>query len=278
MRENNAVSLREMLEQLSSARLSEMMRLELRKEAPDKNSVELILGILEDREAETPDEADAQTEMAWERYQNRIEEGILRPKPVRHWHWGWLASAVAVTVVVLLAVVPQRADARTIWEILDRWKDSILELFTSSEEVRDIENDFNPNNPGLQQLYDEAVEIGIENPLIPMWFEEAYELSLLQVMQNPTTNGVVAEFLAGTKLAVFNVDVYGEKPLHGYCGEEAYYKEYEREGTIYQITRNNDQWVAIWTKDNVEYFLTIDCQEDTLDRILTSIYGTGENK
>lgn len=276
MRENNGVSLREMLEQFPTARLNEMMRLELRKETPDKSSLELILSILEERESALPVENDAQAEAAWEAYQKRIQEGVIRPKPARNWKWVWWTASAAAIVLVLLLVVPQRADAEELWEMLDQWKNGILELFNSSEKTRDVELSFEPNHPGLQQLYDEVVKAGIEDPLIPMWFEEEYDLTSCTATKNPTTHGVSAEFTAGMKKAVLNVDVYAEKPLHGYYGEETYYKKFEQAGAVYTVTRNNDLWVAIWTKDNVEYFLTIDCQENTLDRVLESIYGMGE--
>ena len=49
---------------------------------------------------------------------------------------------------------------------------------------------------------------------------------------------------------------------------------YEKNGMNFYITQNNDSWVAVWTKENIECFLTLDCQEDTLRRILGSIYVT----
>lgn len=276
MRENNAKSLREMLAQLSNEQLNEMMRLELRKETPDKNAVELILGILEEREADAPAENDPRSVAAWETYQKRIREGVLRPKPKRRFRWGWLAASAAVLVLILAMVVPQRADAESFWETLDRWKNSILEFFGPHEDISELEYEFKTDNPGLQQVYDEAERLGIDRPLIPMWFEEAYDLMSCQVVSSPTVNRMAVEFTDGSKTAVFNIDIYREKVLHGYWGDGIEYDTYEKEGAKYKITRNNDRWVAIWTKDNVEYFLTIDCQEETLDQILDSIYGLEE--
>ena len=45
----------------------------------------------------------------------------------------------------------------------------------------------------------------------------------------------------------------------------------------YNITRNNDWWVAVWTKDNIECSIALDCQEETLRRILDSIYTMEDN-
>ena len=38
------------------------------------------------------------------------------------------------------------------------------------------------------------------------------------------------------------------------------------------IMRNIDNWVVVCTKDKTEFTITVDCQEDTLRRILESIY------
>ena len=276
MQENNNLSLPEILEQLPTSQLSEMMRQELRKETPDKNAVKLILSILEKREENVP-ELDAQTQAAWDRYQQRVESGSLRPKSSKNRLLvRWVVSA-AVIAVALLFLVPQRADAAGFWGLLDRWRNSILEFLTPDERISDLENAFETDNPVLQKVYDAVLEIGVDDPLVPSWLPENSVLKSLDELNTPVAKRVVAEFSIGEKKAVLNVDIYTEKTFHGYCGDGIDYDSYEKEGTTYIITSNENKWVSVWTKDNVEYSLSIDCQEETLRRILASIYEMEES-
>lgn len=275
MQENNNLSLLEMLEQLPTSQLSEMMRQELRKETPDKNAVKLILSVLEKREENVP-ELDAQTQAAWNRYQQRVEAGSLRPKSSKNWHLiRWVVSA-AVIAVALLFLVPQRADAAGFWGLLDRWRNSILEFFTPDDRISDLENAFETDNPGLQKVYDTVLEMSVDDPLVPSWLPDNSVLSAFEEINTPAANRILSEFVIGENKAALIVDIYSEKTFHGYCGDGINYDSYEKEGATYIITRNENKWAAVWVKDNVEYFLTIDCQEDTLRRILASIYEMEE--
>ena len=54
--------------------------------------------------------------------------------------------------------------------------------------------------------------------------------------------------------------------------DEFHVKTKEIEGTQFTIVSNNDTWTAVWSKDNIECFITADCQEEEFYRILKSIY------
>lgn len=264
-------SLRDLLEQQPTTKLDEMLRAELNKETTDPNSVQMILDILEEREMVETTQMIPQTEVAWETYQKRLEESALRPKPVKLHRRRWLVATVATIMLVVTFLVPMRAEAETLWEMLVRWQNSILEFIGFDEKRDEYEYTFQTDNEGLQQIYDAVLELGVEEPLIPTWIED-YGLTYLEVTNTPLASGVVAELTAEDKRLAFRVDIYDGSSFHGYCGEESYYESYEKEGAAYRITHNLNKWVVVWSKDNVEYFLTLDCQEDTLRRILASIY------
>lgn len=274
MNDNNMPSLRERLMQLPAAELDEMLHAELRKEAPDENAVKLILGILEDREKDIPVEMDARTEAAWERYQRRIARTPARPKRGARWLQRYAAvSSAAVIALILFVGSPQRAEALEFFrEMVSGWKNDILEIFSPGETVSEVERTFETDHAGMQLIYDTAVEMGIEDPLIPMWFEDGFEITTYETISTPTKNRIHCLLAAEGKKATFNVDIYSDEVGHGYCGDDTVYKSFEREGATYEITQNYEKWVVIWKKDNIEYFLTIDCQEDILDTILASIY------
>lgn len=271
MQENNGYSLREIVEQLPTPKLDEMLQAELKKSPADPNAVRLILAVLEEREANEPVEMDDQTKLAWERYQNRLEEIKPQAKPVRHLRRRWLIPVAAMLAVVITCIIPMQANAETFREMLTRWKQDILEFFDPSEKVIPKELVFKTDNEGLQQIYDAALEIGVEEPLIPMWLWD-YELSKCEVSNTPSVNSIMATLKNGYAEAIILVEVFDESPLHGYFGEESVYDAYEKNGAKFEITHNNGKWIAVWEKDSVEYSIAIDCQEETLRRILASIY------
>ena len=110
-----------------------------------------------------------------------------------------------------------------------------------------------------------------------MWIPEEYELTELKKENTPRVCGVYANFVNGEKNLVYKAEVYTDTIHHEYYKDDSYSEIYEVEGMTYNITRNNDWWVAVWTKDNIECSIALDCQEETLRRILDSIYTMEDN-
>ena len=269
MQDNTMLSLRERLMELPTGELDKMLHAELRKETPDEYSVRLILSILEEREK--PAEMDAQTEAAWEKYRERMDM-----KPVRRRSRSWIrltTTLAATAVLALLVLVPQRAEAlEFIRDMISGWRNDILEFFSPGETVSELKQGFETDHPAMQLIYDTAVEMGIEEPLIPTWFEEGYEVSLQKTMDSPAKKRQHFILTKESVDAVFNFDLYSTEIGRGYYGEDEIYKFYERHGMKFEITSNFEKWVAVWKKDNVEYSLTLDCREETLYKVLSSIY------
>ena len=269
--QNNGITLREMLMQMPTDQLDTMLQSELKKQEPDAPIVRLILDILEDREPEASMEMDEQTARAWERYQARLAAEKGKQKPAKRLHLRWLLTTAAVLVLVMTFIIPQQASAETFREMLTRWKQDILEFISPDERVEPSTVTFQTDNEGLQQLYDMAVEHEIDSPLIPMWLDD-YKLSDCKVGETLSGKCIIARFTNDNSASVFRVDIYSEEEFHGFYGDDTYYEAFEKDGAKYEITRNGDRWVVVWKKDKVEYFLTMDCQEDTLRRMLASIY------
>lgn len=136
---------------------------------------------------------------------------------------------------------------------------------------------FETENPGLQQVYDAVVELGVTEPVVPMWLPEGYEIKSVFNNNTPMSKNVRAIFTNSGSEIVFKLDVYNGEPAHEYYKDGTHYESHEREGTIYHIAKNMNKWVVIWTKENTECLLTLDCTEDTLWRILESIYVTEDD-
>lgn len=271
MKANNGTGLRRILEEQSTAELDELLQEELQKKPQDKAAVKMVLTILEERDAAAPKERTQQSEAARERYHEQMR-GLFRPVPKRSWAPALKVASIVLVVCILFVGLPLRAEAETFWERLQRWSSTVMEYFSRQDRFKDPEYIFLTENPGLQQVYDAVVELGVTEPVVPMWLPEECELTMLSQKDTPMLKGVWARFSFGEKGILFKVDVYEGEPAHQYYKDGSHYESYERNGTTYNISRNNERWSAVWTNNNIECHITLDCQEDTLRRILESIY------
>lgn len=270
MQTYNKIGLRESLEQLETAKLDELLQAELEKKSPDPDSVRLIVSVLEEREADTPVQVTPEEEAAWQQYRKRMEGLRKKPSPVRR----WVAAVASVVLVVglLFAVVPQQAEAETFWEMLQRWSSTVLGYFNRDDKFGEMNYVFETDNPGLQQVYDAVVELGVTDPVVPMWLPNGYEITRLETKNTPMLKGIFTWFSNENSEIVYKLEIYQGEPAHEFYRDDTHFESYEKNGTIYNITRNIDNWVVVYTRDNIEVTITADCQEDTLRRILGSIY------
>lgn len=270
MKLHNVTGLRESLEQLQTEELQTMLQSELERDPPDPDSVRLILSVLEDRESQTNQQLTEQKEAAWQKYQKKIAQ--LQKKPSKHWNVLAKAASVVLIAGILIATIPGQAQAETFWEMLQRWSNSVLEYF-DRDRVR-VEEDFifHTDNDGLQQVYDAVVELGVIEPVVPMWLPDEYSLAELETLETPALKRIYARFIYNDKEITYKLDFFSSVPTHQYYKDDTHYETYEREGATYNLAQNGGWQIAVWAKDNIECSITIDCQEDTLRRILNSIY------
>lgn len=270
MNDNRKAALRQALERENTRTLDEKLREELESEAPDGDKVRLILRILKERDGEPYREYAPETEAAWETYLERTSGG--RRKGSRMGGWLLRAAAAAAVICVILLAVPQRVAAESFFERLMRWTDSIFELFSPGEEKNDPEYEFRTDNPGLQRVYDAVTELDITVPVVPMWIPDGYELVDCKVDETRAKVSVTSVFSGESKDLLIQIVSYSEMKSNEYYKDEAKIETIEIGGMAHNIMRNEDAWAVVWIKDNIECFIRIDCREDVLHRILTSIY------
>lgn len=271
MNELNTNGLRGILDSLPTLQLQQMLDDELQKEKSDPAAVKLILTTLEARHAAQLKTGSVVSEEALQKYRAEMEELFPR-SPGRRWAPLLRVASVVLILGLLFAVVPQKAEAETFWEMLQRLSNSVIEYFNPREHISSIEYEFKTDNPGLQKVYDAVAELGVTEPVVPMWLPEGYEITACTVKITPMLSGVWATFSNKNSEIVYKLDVYDGKPAHQYYRDETFYEAYEQNGTVFNISKNNEWWIVIWTKENVECVLSLDCQEETLRRILKSIY------
>lgn len=269
MKQNNVSSIRKMLEQMTTQQLDEMLDRELHKEPADENAIRLILDILKQREKDMPVEVPAEMAEAWEKFRSRREQ----PKVLRLPSWMLRAASVVLVIGLLFAALPQEAQAETFFERLARLTADIVEFFgPKDDEARLEEYVFQTDNPGLQQVYDAVVEMGVTEPVVPMWLGDDAEFNWIETAETPRKKGLTVCFIVDGKEAMYKLDIHTEDISHQYYKDETQLETIELHGIKHSITQNDGKWIVIWLNDNYECSIAIDCHEDTLYRILSSIY------
>ena len=260
---------RKELEQFDTQTLDAMLHDELRKDYPDGDFVREILRIAEEREKGIPVICNPQLEKECERFMN--EEHDNKRKAVFYHGWFLKAASVVLILGMLLITVSQEVEADGFFQRVMRWTDSVFELFNPQHPASNEEYAFITDHPGLQQVYDECVKLGITDPVVPMWIPEEYVLEECKLYINPAKNGLIAEFSSDTDRFMYKVDVYSNNSNYEYYKNDPI-EEIEIHGQKYSILQNEDAWVVVWFREEIECSIYVNCQEDILHRILRSIY------
>lgn len=273
--ENNTTSAKEAFEAMSTQQLDEILNRELHTEPPDMNAIRLILNILWQREKDMPVELTPQMQEAWEKYQKKMERisAYTRRTAAMGSLLKRILSAAAVLALVFLLLVPQKAQAESVWAWFTRLTADVAEFFTPADnEDRIVEYTFKTDNPGLQQVYDTVVEQGIDFPVVPMWLPGEFELVECRVLELFSKQSILATLTEDNRTFVININIYNQNEAHSFEKDESQIKTKEIEGTQFTIISNNDSWTAVWGEENIECSIFVDCQEEELYKILSSIY------
>lgn len=264
--------LNQMLEQLSTQELDTLLHAELRADPIDDSTVRRILAILEEREKDYPVEITPQIQQAVENYNRSRAVQKLHPGS-RYCRLAQVASIVLVLGALLL-LVPAQANAENFWQMLTRWSDSFFEFFSpDSDDPAQPEYKFHTDHEGLQQVYDEVVKMGITKPVVPMWIPIRYQLEELRQTTSPTSTSIYACFKGENSHLVFRLEKLSAKDSLLYFKDMSNVQIFELNGIEYKIGENNNLWVVVWSQDNIECSISIDCQENELFTILNSIYS-----
>ena len=269
--ENDHKTLRGEWDRLSIQQLESMLQQELERDNPDDDSVLQLLHLLEEQKSCEPLHMGEKEKIAWKTYQSRMKSRTKKPGNIRR----WIAVAASLVLVVgmLFTLLPQKAEAETFFEMLARWTSDFFQLFSSdADNNQSAEYLFVTDNPGLQELYDAVVKLGVTDPVVPMWLPDGSELVELKVVETPVQLGVQARFSIDALTMVFRVNLVDEVMARDFYREDQAPVEYERDGIIHNIMRNKEIWTVVWTRDRIECAIMMDCQEDTMYRILDSIY------
>lgn len=272
MKLNNETSL-ELLKGLSTQELDDLLQKELHKETVDGASVRMILGVLEEREQDYPVEVNAKIEAAADRFEQSLHDQKSNPSPKRG-SWVLKVASIVLVVGVLLFTVPQAANAETFWEMLARWTDTVFELFVpNGSDDKQPGYVFITDNPGLQEVHDAVVDLGITEPVVPMWVPQEYVLEELLVVEEPSEVSIYANMKNNDNELIISITAQSIHSPLNHMKDTQNVKVFERDGVKHYIMTNIEQVSATWSTKNIECSVVTDCQED-IYKILKSIYTT----
>lgn len=277
MESNNISPLRQMLEQQSTEVLQGMLDKELHSDPVNGDSVRLILSVLRSRAPAPRPEMTREVSEAMERYQTLVERQDRQHLRFRKGKKILIRTAASAAVLTLLltAILPQKAEAGSIWKRLTRWTEKIVEFFTPNDNAhRLVEYEFKTEHPGLQEVHDAAVEMGVPERFIPMWFPEESELLECKINIIPSRNRLASRFSYLESEITYIIDIYNFGISRKFQRDDFEEIQYQVQDTTFSIFQNNGTWTVVWSADEIECVLAIDCQEDILYRILNSIYMT----
>lgn len=268
---DNRNNLYGLLEQIPTKQLDGMLQAELRKEQVDSDAVRVILRVLREREADMPVVIDDATEQAWQKY---LKDTSTVQKPVRKRRWVLRAASMAAVLCVIMLMGPLTANAESFYDLLVRWTDSVMEfLVPSSRKPNETVYEFKTENAGLQEVYEAVLELGIKDPVVPMWLPEGFEILECEISETSRVSGIAAIFSDGTNYFVFQMDSYGSGTSRTYHKDDVSAVSREINGITHTILQNDGRWTVVWSVENMQCLISVECQEDVLYEILDSIYG-----
>lgn len=275
MRERKAVCQKIEMKQMTTEELDRKLQSELRKESPDEKVVLSILKELRKRECDHRSEITEEVNLAWEDYQAKVAQSD-RPTNSRKNCWTSKIAAVAAVMALLILVFPFAVDADGTMDVLYRITDSIIEFFSPGRKNVDTVGEyiFETENPGLQQVYEAVVKMGITDPVVPMWLPEGYVLEELEIDQAYGVKKTYARFVKDDGIIIFHVK-FGANDSRTQYEQETGAKSYDILGNEHLVMDNRGRMVAIWVNGYAECMITTTENNQVLYEIIDSIYRRG---
>ena len=267
MREIKAC-LQEKFVQMPTEELDAILQAELRKEQPDEEVVLSILRVLEEREKDFPVEASEEVLTL----AKKLSEHKAPQK--RHSHRSWIlgVAAAAAALCIVVMALPRAVGAENVRDMIHRLTNSIIEFFDPNRgETPQTEVNFVTDNPGLQQIYDEIIKLGVTEPVVPMWLPEGCQLLKLDMMPLPDGHKIAAVFQAGENTITLSYRIKTEKVPQFETGE-AGAEYFEFGGKMHTIVGNAENLSVRWNADRVECSLNATFAREDVYKSIKSIY------
>jgi len=173
------------LEAMSTEELKAILKKALAQSPKDYEWIYKILEVLQKRKTKP------QQKPPFPVTQEEVDEALLIwqeakdiPQPETKPLWRRKsASVVAAILCVLLIAVPIVSGLPFVQQMLATWNEDYFWIETPGTPVAPPEGYvFQTDNPGLQQLYNAVTELGITQPVVPMWLPEELDDFLMDTV------------------------------------------------------------------------------------------------
>ena len=234
----------------------------------DEELARQIWMALEQREAELmPD--DPAVQAAQDKYRAGCKT-VPRRKPNR---WVLRTCVAAAALCLLLTAIPRASGENLLVEFFKRVREDVVAFFRADEEDnRHIPDDV-IEHPGLEELRQTVEEYGVTVPVVPSWIPEGYELKDIKTVQYPSKIKISACFKTDSREMFLYYDIYGTSVTTEFIKDATACDPFEAAGVKHYIYINNEMQYALWDRDNVKCSIVADCREESLRKILASIYN-----
>lgn len=282
----------EHLEELTVEQLEELLcaSVDFLSEDEDEEYIDAIIDMIVKREHENPTGRLPNVDEAWRRFQESFNtaegEGLSlypdveeeRPpvQPVEtkqakpKLRWSRLATVAAILLIFSVVVAPPALGYRDIFEMVGHWNESIFSFFAAGREPETTEA---PEEVSYDSL-EEALEAnGVTTPVVPI-MPDSYSLILIEVQQFPEMGKIdYTAFYKNESKAISMHIIQREREMsRQFETDESLLEEYEVNGIVHYIFRNNDRLLAAWYVDMLECSLQVELSIDELKTLIDSIY------
>ena len=263
----------ETLTRLNREELRKLLTEELAKETADIDDllVRQLLGELDARGKDPSFVDDEKIEAVCDKFRSDMEKDGQKKK---YWYQGWLLKVASIVLVlgVLFFSLPSAAQADNVKEVLSWWSDSVFQFFAPGEHPVEKEYVFETDHPGLQQIYEAVEEMGIEEPIVPRWLPDGFELLELKTIQMAEDRSLVARAESNKRNILFTIVVHSEEETFQYEKDEEKIIVWDLAGNEHYLLSNKDERVITWMTKGIECTIITDCLEEEVYRIIKSIY------
>lgn len=270
MRENKTCPDQEW-KQLPTEELDQILQAELEKECPNEEVVLPILQILEEREKDYPVE---KTPEVLAMLENLSEHNTPSKRFQNRRIWAVRIAAVAAVACIVVMALPRTVGAESIFEVLFRWTSSIFEFIDpdGNESYPNTDSAFVTDNPGLQQLYDKVTELGVTEPVVPMWLPEGFELvSLKENSLRDNGYKVDAVFKGNGKLISISYRISSDITTQ-FEKKDTSLEVFESGDVSHFILENDEYLTVTWALTGVGCSMNANIAKENICTIIKSIY------
>lgn len=271
MERNKTTYTPEALAALDADALALILREQLQKPACELDDA-LVRQLLRELEARGQDPA-LTDDMAVEKACEKFRQDTAKRKHPRYRSWLITAASVAVVLGILLFTLPGTAEAENIKDVLARWTDSVFHFFSPGEPAFAAEDYvFETDNPGLQQIYDEVVALGITDPVVPMWVPEGLELKKLETFQLAEDISLAATIDNEDQYII--ISLVGNSDIVPFQHEKALanIEIIEASENEHYLIPNQDNYSVTWILGSIECSIITNCREEEIHKMINSIY------